>query len=176
MFKLNTIYILRKNSLVFELEVTEFYDYAKNIGYEIKIFIENKYHYYYAKRKEYLDISKEIKSEIIINWYNHYLDCHRLNASSEAIDIRVPIKSKNLGSLILNNLIGWCRERYPDIKMKDLLLSSVDEQELENKLRRNKLYTNLGYLIDDGKARGKLAKDMTPSNSNFGFEILQILQ
>ncbi len=95
------------------------------------------------------------------------------NIKSEryTVDFHISPKSWGLGSIILNHLIEWGKHHYPDALISQLYLSSVDEGDLENKIRRDRLYSKIGLINFDGtKALHKLTPLCTPR----GFEIINL--
>jgi hypothetical protein len=179
MLKLNTKYKISKNNKEFYLFLRQYNDEAGKLALEIELSYEyysNGYksidkNYYYAKYK-----TNMFGTELSINSYSYYNTSVALNSSHQTVDIIIPIKSVGLGSLILNQLILWLKKQYPEVRMKSLSLSPVDENDLENQIRRDKLYRNLGYDIVNKTARGRIAKEMTPRDINFGFSIQQANQ
>jgi hypothetical protein len=175
----NKSYKLIKDSIAYYVNTFEKFDNAGNKGYILELWFRShgffsfgKYYYFVNLKKKYgvesLSINSGSESQLstLFNQVDTFL-----------IDITFSVKGKGLGSLVLNNLILWAQLNYPNFKFKDIQTSEVDEFENENKIRRDRLYANLGYQkcanLKDLWC-GMKAIEMKPKNSNFGFSIYEI--
>jgi hypothetical protein len=70
----------------------------------------------------------------------------RNNDGLDALDFIINPKNMGIGSIILNHLIYWAKENYPNLLSPTLALSPVDEESHENKIRRDRLYNKIGLL------------------------------
>jgi hypothetical protein len=166
LFNPNGKYLLEKGGRRFIILTEEYTNPDKTlVALQMKfsaIDVEERYFYIkYIKRfgtHEYLEI----------NTCTHIGMKFNVN---DVVDIQIPVKGIHLGSLVLNQMVIWAKINFPHVKFRDLSLSSVDTQDDNNMLRRNKLYSNLGYKLNGCRALGFIAKDMITNNSNFKFRI-----
>lgn len=92
-----------------------------------------------------------------------------LNNSGEiGLDFNIQPRGKGIGSIILNHLFYWAKEKYPNYSAPYIKLSPVDEHP-DNVERRNALYGNIGLLTKEQINVG----DLTPRISSKGFQIRQ---
>lgn len=63
---------------------------------------------------------------------------------------------------------NWGKRNYPEAKIKPLHLSVFDEEDLNNRKRRDKLYDRIGLINYKGL---KYLSELTPHCETRGFEI-----
>ena len=85
------------------------------------------------------------------------------------IDFDIYPRSKGIGSIIVNHLIDWGKRNYPEAKIKPLHLSVFDEEDLNNRKRRDKLYDRIGLINYKGF---KYLSELTPHCETRGFKII----
>lgn len=95
--------------------------------------------------------------------------CNDAESAYRGLDVLITPSAIGIGSIILNHLFYWAKEHHPDFASPHLHLSSVDEDDLENKERRNTLYRNIG-LIEKGVNK---ISELTPRISTKGFEVIE---
>jgi hypothetical protein len=170
----NKKYLLEKDHNKYQLNTCQYLDYAGYSAYMIELIYTSSIeqeplkYYFYIKRKEY----HKSHSWLMINSYSYMNERLQFNSGYEIIDIMCPIRGQKLGSIILNQLILWGKINYPYLKFCDLKLQY--EIDRENKARRDKLYTNLGYKIAHDVAIGDFAFNMKANNNSFGFIVLEL--
>ena len=92
-------------------------------------------------------------------------------AISTKVDFQMSPKGCGLGSIILNHLIAWGKYYYPEARIRPLYLSTVDESNIENKHRRDRLYSKIGLINYSGQ---KPLKDLTPVCNYRDFEVVHL--
>ena len=68
------------------------------------------------------------------------------NLDEITLDVMMLYQGIGIGSIILNHLFYWTKEKYLTLKIPKLDLSSVDEYDENNKNRRNRLYEKIGLI------------------------------
>lgn len=86
-----------------------------------------------------------------------------------SVDLIIKRKSLGIGTIILNNLIYFAKQEYPKAVIRGLFLSNTDEYSEENRLRRDKLYKNLGFDFK-GTGGGKSTNDLKLSESKINLD------
>jgi len=167
LFNPNGKYLLEKSGQKFIILTEEYTNSDKTlVALQMKSSaIDVKERYFYIKYKKRWETHEYLE----INTYTYA--GAKFNAGNEIVDIQIPVRGIHLGSLVLNQMIIWAKINFPNVKFRNLTLSSVDTQDENNGLRRNKLYSNLGYKLNGCSALGFIAKDMITNNSNFEFNI-----
>lgn len=92
------------------------------------------------------------------------------NADEKGLDVIINPRGIGIGSIIINHLMLWAKEKYPNLRAPRLHLSSVDEQDIENKARRDSLYYKIGLLNHNGVLMG----DLTPKIEARGFNVYSV--
>jgi hypothetical protein len=87
----------------------------------------------------------------------------------EKADIHINPKSIGLGSIIFNHLFYYGKKECSDAIMRGLFLSYADEYSEENRLRRDKLYKNLGFDFK-GTGGGESTKKLKLSESKINLD------
>jgi hypothetical protein len=90
---------------------------------------------------------------------------------SKSLDFQISPQSYGIGSLILNHLIYWGKQLYPDAKIGALKRSFVDERDKNNLKRRDKLYNNIGLIKYKGK---KSLSQLTPELDRKNFQVINL--
>ena len=89
---------------------------------------------------------------------------------TSVLDLHVNPPGIGLGSIILNHLFYFAAKECPEAMVKSLNLTAVDEKEEDNRLRRNKLYENLGFQLNK-KTNGDIsAKGFKLSNAKINLD------
>lgn len=86
-----------------------------------------------------------------------------------SVDLIIKRKSIGIGTIILNNLIYFAKQEYPKAVIKGLFLSNTDEYSEENRLRRDKLYKNLGFDFK-GTGGGEVTNNLKLSESKINLD------
>lgn len=100
-----------------------------------------------------------------------YKECHTAgltNWDGSGLDFIINPRSIGIGSSLLNHLFLWAKDMYPDFIAPRIWLSPVDELDPENKLRRDRLYSNIGLM---GGHEGKKLSELNPTISTKGFVV-----
>ncbi|PCJ28911.1 MAG: hypothetical protein COA94_03410 [Rickettsiales bacterium] len=105
-------------------------------------------------------------NEITYKAYFGYGDSLRVKSE---IDFDISPKGFGIGSIIINHLIHWGKQNYPEAKIKQLYLSAHDEEDKNNHIRRDRLYNKIGLI----KYKGfKHLSDLKPSCDERDFEVI----
>lgn len=127
-----------------------------------------------------LDKRIPIHRESLFHGYNSYsiiitkskkeVSIELNNADERGLDIIVFLKGIGIGSIILNHLFYWAKEKYPNLRIPRLNLSPVDEIYEDNRERRDRLFKKIGLI---GR-NAVLISDLTPVIEARGFEIYTV--
>lgn len=133
------------DSIIQEIKIT--YKEQENIKHKYFIFSNNGLHVYFDTRDQEIDFQNYSRSS---SW------------------LMLPFQSHKLGSLIMYECISYRDKFCPALSLSPIALS--DDRHLpENEKRRNKLYSNFGYKIEEYKGTHVLPIKY-PSDQLFEFE------
>ena len=159
--------VLRQNEyeflFVLERKDKESEAYGKVISFVIS---------YYTTEASYKDrglVDKRTHISLVIRTKQREAFLGHGHFYTNALDLHVNPPGIGLGSIILNHLFYFAAKECPEAKMRGLHLAPIDEEDENNRLRRDRLYKNLGFQFE--KTGGhKRAKGFKLSNAKISLD------
>ncbi|MDN5042272.1 hypothetical protein O8C80_02875 [Aliarcobacter butzleri] len=145
-----------------DFNISIYEDLYKKINISINAKISYLVHF---KENKYFETYR-----ITNSWDLTSLGSYKSCSLNDSIMIHTNFRSFGIGSFLLNEILFIANKHIPDYSL-EAFLSPVDEYE-ENKERRNKLYTSIGFNIEPNKL---FIDKLSNLNFNRKFDYIEVL-